>query len=147
MFGIGTFVEKLFSKQKKLNCLEQHILGSIRDHLAGNELEVFDKQIETINRLQRLPGGVEVNLYRIRKRRPVFDPRISFNVSSDERKLADVVVELVNENERLAASVWCVKGLITSIEYDRSPDWFIEAASIESGPKLIFRCELWPNGR
>lgn len=68
----------LFGASNRLSDLEKRILDCVRAHLDERVLPLWDKQIQAINKVQRLPEGVEVNFYRMKGGRPTFDAELVF---------------------------------------------------------------------
>jgi hypothetical protein len=103
---------------------------------------LWDKQVGAINKVQRLPDGVEVNFYRMKGGRPTFVPEIAFPNMTEELQLAKVEVKLSTPAQKLVARVWCVKGFLFSIEYEGSASYFDEAAGLDNEMQLKIDCEL-----
>ena len=97
--------------------------------------------MQAINKVQRLPEGVEVNFYRMKNGRPSFGEELAFPNKTTELLLAKVRLELPNMG-KLTAKVWCVKGFVFSIEYEGSVSYFEEAAGMDPRPEFKLSCEL-----
>ena len=138
---LKSLVTKLFGADSRLSDLEKIVLDSVRNLLDGRILALWDSQINAINKVQRLPEGVEVNFYRINDGRPSFDDRLAFPNKVTELLLAKVTIKLTGLG-RLTATVWCVKGFLFSIEYDGSVSYFEEAAGMRPRPPFDVTCEL-----
>jgi hypothetical protein len=139
-----TLLGKLRGRGSRLTDLEKMILSCVREHLDTPLAALWDKQVAAINKTQRLPGGVEVDFYRMKDRRPSFNEQLSFPNKTTELLLAKVVVELQGMGT-LRAKVWCVRGFLFSIEYDGSVSYFEEAAGMDPLPALKLSCELTAN--
>ena len=137
-----SFFIKLFGTGARLSELENLVLDSVRSQLDANLASLWNRQVQAINKIQRLPEGVEVNFYRMKQGRPSFDDELAFPNKTEELLLARVRVRLPNVQERLTASVWCVKGFLFSINYDGSVRYFEEAAGMDPQPELQFSCEM-----
>jgi hypothetical protein len=141
MSAVTSLMARLFGATSRLSALEKMVLNCVRAKLNASEAELWDRQVNAINKVQRLPGGVEVNFYRMKKGRPSFDPDIALPNKSTELLVANVRIELEGQGQ-LNAKVWCVKGFVFMIEYEGSVRYFEEAAGMDPCPKFTLRCEL-----
>ena len=116
----------LLGRTNKFTALEWEIANSVRSKLIGqDQLEKWDKQINLINKIQRLPSGLEINFYPMSKGKPAFDPEIAFQDKSDEFHLATVdIVSQSAEKFKLRARVWCVRGFFFMYSFSASKDVF-----------------------
>jgi hypothetical protein len=137
-----TFLAALFGSGSKLSDLEKIVLNCVRDHLGGTTAARWDEQVNAINKVQRLPDGVEVNFYRMKKGHPSFEAQLAFANRTEELLVAKAQIGLPNVTERLRANVWCVKGFLFSIEYEGSVKYFDEAAAMDPAPRFKISCEL-----
>jgi hypothetical protein len=142
MSPLKSFLSKLFGSETRLSELESIVLNAVRAQVGGDLNRLWDRQVQAINKIQRLPDGIEVNFYRMRDRRPTFDLDLAFPNKTEELLLARVQVGLPNTSGKLTASVWCVKGFLFSIEYDGSVKYFEEAAGMDPKPGFTVNCEL-----
>lgn len=142
MFAMKSFIGKLFGADARLSALEKMELDCVRDRLDARIADLWDGQMQAINKVQRLPEGVEVNFYRMRNGRPSFDESLAFPNKAEELLIANVSIELAGFG-KLMAKVWCVKGFVFSIEYQQgSVSYFEEAAGMDPRPDLKLDCEL-----
>lgn len=137
-----SFFCKLFGTATQMTELEKLILNNIRDRLTSDTARLWEKQVQAINKVQRLPEGIEADFYRMKKGRPSFDNNLAFANKTDELLVAKVRIELPNGREPLTASVWCVKGFLFSIEYDGSVSYFEEAIGTQLRSEVRIMCEL-----
>ena len=136
-----SFIGKLFGAGARLSALEKMILDCVGNHLDARLRESWNRQIQAINKVQRLPEGIEVNFYRMNSGRPSFDEDLEFPNKTTELLVAKVQIELSGMG-KLNAKVWCVKGFVFSIEYGGSVSYFEEAAGMEPQPEFRLTCEL-----
>lgn len=129
-----SLIGKLFGQGSRLSALESLILQAVRDQLSGTEADLWGKQVGEINKVQRLPDGIEANFYRMKGGKLRFDDSLAFANQAEELLVATVQVSVPNAQEILTASVWCVRGFVFSIEYKGSVKYFEEAAGMD--PKL-----------
>jgi hypothetical protein len=134
-------IDKVFGARSRLTELEKLILDSVRERLAEPIVTLWDKQIDAINKVQRLPGGVEVDFYRIKNGRPSFDAKLSFQNKTTELLIAKVQIELTNMG-KMTAQVWCIKGFLFSIEYEGNIGYFDKAVRLSPKPAFRLNCEL-----
>lgn len=126
MSALRSMLGKLFFSNSRLSAIEKEILNSARDLLNPELLEFWDRQVTSINKVQRLPKGVETNFYRMRNGRPYFDEAIAFPNRAEELLFAKVDIDLLSQY-KVIAKIWCVKGFIFSIEYVGSITYIEEA--------------------
>jgi hypothetical protein len=136
------FLAKLFGLDSKFSALEILILDTVRNHLDSSLVTLWDRQLHAINKIQRLPGGIEVDFYRIKNRKPTFNEQLAFPNKSEELLIAKILININNSSAALAANIWCVKGFLFSIEYAGNPDYFEEAAAMEPLPEFAITCEM-----
>jgi hypothetical protein len=137
-----TFFAALFGAGSKPSDLERTVLDCVRDSLDAATAARWDEQVRAINKVQRLPDGVEVNFYRMKNGRASFDERLAFANKTEELLVAKVQIALANVREKLTASLWCIKGFLFSIEYDGSIKYFEEAAAMDPPPEIQISCDL-----
>ena len=141
MSVMKSFIARLFGAGVRLSALEKMILDCVEHHLDARLRESWNSQVQEINKVQRLPEGVEVNFYRMKRGRPSFDEDLAFPNKTTELLAAKVQVELSGMG-KLNAKVWCVKGFVFSIEYGGSVSYFEEAAGMDPQPEFRITCEL-----
>lgn len=117
------------------------ILECVAAHLDAHLRAAWNRQIQAINKVQRLPEGVEANFYRIKNGRSDLDQDLAFANRTTELLVAKVQVEISNR-EKLQAKVWCVSGFVFSIEYGGNASYFAAAAGMYPQPEFTLTCEL-----
>lgn len=142
MPSLKSFLSALFGASKHLSDLEKLILTSVGSKINERLRPIWDGQIQAINKVQRLPEGVEVNFYRMKGGRPTFEAELAFPNKTEELQLARVEIKLTNARQKLVAQVWCVKGFLFSIEYQGGVNYFEEAAGLDTPSELQIACEL-----
>ena len=125
-----------------MSALERLLLDAVRAQIDPRLVGAWDRQVHAINKVQRLPEGVEVNFYRMAKGHPTFDDGLTFPNKAEELLLASVRVSWGKASSELVARVWCVKGFIFSIEYTGGVAYFEEAAGMDPPPDFTILCEL-----
>lgn len=130
-----------FGTNKKLSILEKMILDEVRQNLKSDLLKNWDMQVGTINKIQRLSNGVEVDFYRVKNDEINFKS-FAFPNKQDELLLANVTIQLTGLSD-LTASVWCVKGNLFCIEYGSGfVDYYEEATGMDPTPEIKLSCDL-----
>ena len=130
----------LFNKKATLSPLEKEILDCVRNRLDTRAVTKWDAQVRSINKVQRLPDGVEVDFYRMKEGQVTSDPELAFPNRTEELRLATASIRL--NSHQVTASIWCVKGFLFSIEFEGSIKYFEEAVAMEPAPKLHIDCHL-----
>lgn len=142
MSSLKSLLGALFGASNRLSDLEKQILTSVGSKIDARLRPLWDGQIQAINKVQRLPEGVEVNFYRMKGGRPTFDAELAFPNKTEELQLALVEIKHANVRQKLVARVWCVKGFLFSIEYEGSVNYFEEAAGLDTSSELNIASEL-----
>ncbi|WP_157462083.1 hypothetical protein [Chitinimonas koreensis] len=135
---------KLLGRSRGLSGLELRVLDAVRALLPAPQACQWDEQVRTINKVQRLPDGVEVDFYRMKQGRPSFDEALAFPNREGELLLAivSIVLDQAPWPSELAARVWCTRGFLFSIEYDGSSKYVDEALDMDPPPPLRIDCRL-----
>lgn len=102
----------------------------------------WDQQVTAINKVQRLPDGVESDFYRMQGGKPSFNPMIAFPNQATELLVAMLKLTLVGTPHRLSVQIWAVDGYIFSIEYTGGSKYFEEAMSMDPPARMDIQCEL-----
>lgn len=131
-----SLLTKLFNSGARLSELERRILGCVGNRLNADAAALWQRQIDAINKVQRLPGGAEVNFYRMERGRPTFDSALAFANSAEELLAAKVSIKVGGTPAVLKAQVWCVRGFIFSIEYEGDAAYFEEAMAMDPAPDV-----------
>lgn len=135
-------ISKLLGTGSQLSAVEKAVLDCVRGQLDAGVMKLWDGQVQAINKVQRLPEGVEVNFYRMKNGRPSFPEELSFPNKAKELLLAKVRIEVPDLKGKLNAKVWCVEGFLFSIEYVGSVSYFEEAAGMDPRPEFQVSCAL-----
>ncbi len=114
-YGLGTF-----------NDLELLILNAVRDKLSSDAIILWDKQTAEINKVSRLPHGVESIFYVINLRtgKPDFDNNIRFPNKQSSLLLA--CVKLKFRSDKIDIEVWCEGGHLLLLNFKGSANYWIE---------------------
>lgn len=103
---------------------EEHMLDLLVKSCAPEAATKIERQIQAINKFQRIERGKEVNFYCMKWGKAAFDDGLRFHGHSGESLLA--TAQFINDSRlRLTAKIWLVSGRIFSITYTLSPaDYF-----------------------
>lgn len=127
----------------KLNDLEQLILTTVRDNLKSEAVPLLDLQISSINKVSRLPDGVESIFYHINLKtgKPDFKESIKFpNKKSD---LLISIVTLKFRYDKIEVEVLCEGGRILLLNFKGSANYWIEyMAELSSEDFFVVHCEI-----
>lgn len=134
------FIADLLFRRRRLSELESLILNAVRARLEPDMQPLWDKQVASINRVERLPEGVEVDFFRIRGGDVFRDSEIAFPNRTEELHLAAVAVSTMDNI--LKADVWVVGGFLFCIEYSGGAGYFEEALGMNPLPEFGVQCAL-----
>jgi hypothetical protein len=98
-------------RSRHLQPVDQAVLASVRQRLEGDLRERWDRQVDAISLVQRMPDGCEIEFCQLDGRQQ--DKRFANDAA--ELLVADVSFEL--DRRKLRCDVWCVRGELFSIEY------------------------------
>lgn len=105
------------------NDYELAILNAISDQLSEELQERLHRRINSVNLVQRLDGGREVNAYAMekrhpmKKRRPILDDATRLNSSAEESILATFQIT-GSVGTANSGKAWLVNGFFFSLEFD-----------------------------
>jgi hypothetical protein len=138
MFNLLDF---LLDGEGKFYPFERRILEEVICRLGTQNGLLLQRQIDIINKIQRLRGGKEVNLYQMRYGKAVFDDNLRFPNAPDEVLLACVNLRLPNDPMKLKVKVWMVQGRLFSLEYNKPPNQFFAGISLKDAQPEIVKVE------
>ncbi|WP_282298454.1 hypothetical protein [Stenotrophomonas sp. PS02289] len=134
------FIADLLFPRRRLSELELLILNAVRARLEPDVQPLWDKQVASINRVERLQEGVEADFFRMRGGKVFHDPEIAFPNRTKELHLAAVAVSTMSYV--LKAEVWSVGGHLFCIEYSGGAGYFEEALGMNPLPDFDVQCAL-----
>jgi hypothetical protein len=135
-------LRRILGAKTSFSPLEKLILDSVNKELPPKLRDVWREQIETVNKIQRLPGGVESDFYRMKSGRPDNTGVTPLPNMAEEWAIAKVVLTEVGTEKRIGATVWSVKGFLFSVEYDSDSRYFAESLGSEYMDKLTISCTI-----
>lgn len=117
---------------------EERILAEVMARLHEEARARLQRQIDVINKVQRLSGGRDVNLYQMRGGSAAFDDSLRFPNAPAELLLASVNLALPNHNEVLKVELWMAEGRLFSLEFNRAPKQFFSGVDLrEAQPEIV----------
>lgn len=122
---------------------ESRILEKVKSRLNAESGKRLQRQIEVVNKIQRLSGGKEVNLYQMRHGKPVFDDSLRFPDAADEALLASVNLIDSNKRAKLKAEIWLAKGRLFSLVFNKPPKQFFAGTSLKAIQPEIADVKIW----
>jgi hypothetical protein len=135
-------LRKIFSRGVNFSEAEKIILGSVRSLLQEQYAVLWDRQVNTINKIQRLPCGVEVDFYRMNRGQPLLDESIAFPIKEEEALLARSGLKVNGVDRVLTAEIWCVRGILFSIEYSPEVECFEEALTKNPAAEFSIQTDI-----
>lgn len=109
---------------------EKAILDSVAVQLNEEAREIFNRQINLYNRVDRLTNNREINMYFIKWFKSRNNEIIQFPLIIPEIKLAKSKVMFKNDKGEILAKipceVWLVSGHVFSMHFKSSPTQFIK---------------------
>lgn len=123
--------------------LESRILDEVKSRLSAESGAQLQRQIEVINKIQRLSDGKETNLYQMRHGKPAFDDSLRFPYGADEALLASIDLTGPDKRAKLKAEVWLAKGRLFSLVFKKSPKQFFAGMDLKSVQPEIANVKIW----
>lgn len=110
--------------------LEAALLEAVGRHLDSDRADRLRRRVESINLVQRLDGGREVNAYSVKNGKPFFDEAIRLIAEDGERKLA--TFSFVGGNQTsYEGSIWLVDGQFFSLEFSNPTEHVLDDRPID----------------
>ncbi len=80
----------LLGNRNRLYPFEARVIEAIKSQLGSDAATRLQAQIDSVNKVQRLTDGKEVNLYRVAHGKPAFDDSLRFPQGEEEALLGTV---------------------------------------------------------
>jgi len=140
------FLSFVLGKGSGLYPFEICAIEEVVAHLEGEAGLRLKKQVEAINKVQRISGGKEVNLYAMSHGKPAFDECLRFSSSGDEALLATVsLASLTGEQDKLRMELWLANGRLFSLVFNKRPRDFFLAEHLRRVQSRIIDVKIWFN--
>lgn len=140
MYSLSSF---LLGGRADFYPLEKRILEEVQSRLHAEGRTRLQRQIEVVNKIQRLSDGKEVNLYQMRHGKQAFDDSLRFPNAADEELLATVTVTGPDQRAKLKAEVWLAKGRLFSLVFNKPPKQFYAGTSLKAVKPEIADVKIW----
>lgn len=115
------FLRSIVAFLRKGDCgfspLEAELLNEVGRHLDTDRADRLRRRVESINLVQRLDGGRQVNAYALKNGKPAFDEATRLIAEDDERKLATFSF-LGAKQVGYEGTIWLVNGQLFSLEFN-----------------------------
>ena len=101
------------------NALERAILEEVQRAIPERVRRAFAQRLISINMVQPILGGQEINLYERRNGKVLFGDKERVVSTDAPILIATVELHSVEEPSCLTASLFCVNGVLTSLEFNQ----------------------------
>lgn len=105
--------------------LEMELLRDAERQLDTERADKLRRRVESINLVQRIDGGREVNAYSMKHGRPTFDQNLRLIEDDREKKLATFSFR-ASDHRRYEGAIWLVNGQLFSIEFNNITEHILE---------------------
>lgn len=122
---------------------EKKLLETVRTHLSIDAQVIFQAQIDSINRIQRLTNGKEVNLYAMKFGRVRFDDRLRFANIQSEALLATAVLTNLKTEKNMKVEMRLVTGHLFSLRFAKPPHELFDTHDLEKVQAKISDVKIW----
>lgn len=133
----------LFGSPNRLYPFETCVVQAIESHLDSDASARLKAQIASINKVQRLTDGKEVNLYRIAHGKPTFDDRLRFPQGNGESLLGTVHLSHPGNPGTLKVEAWLVNGRLFSLVFDKPPKRFFAGQALRAVRPGLAAVTVW----
>ncbi|QDQ28328.1 hypothetical protein FNU76_19325 [Chitinimonas arctica] len=122
---------------------ETRIIEEVKARLNERAASLLQRQMEAINKVQRLADGKEVNLYQMRFGKPAFDESLRFPNTGEEALLASVNLIAPGKQAKLKAEVWLANGRLFSLAFNKAPKQFFAGSDLKTVQPEIADVKIW----
>ncbi|HWQ91721.1 MAG TPA: hypothetical protein VN673_08620 [Clostridia bacterium] len=109
-----------FFGRPRLTAVESRVISAVSGKLPPAAKQLFDAQMDRVNRIQRFSSGKEANFYTLKRGKPSLEERFLFPLRT-ETLLATVHLNLDQDKKPLRADVWLVNGHVFSVDFNKIP--------------------------
>jgi hypothetical protein len=141
---VRALLATLLGRGSRLYPFEAAAVEQVIARLSEESGTRLRKQVQSINKIQRLSAGKEVNLYKIRHGKPAFDNALRFTSTEEESLLATVnLVDPGGGKARLKVELWMVGGWLFSLLFNKPPKEFFVGSHIHTVQPTIADVKIW----
>jgi hypothetical protein len=138
--SVSRWVDKFLNRG--LFPFEKNTLDRLMKSCTLESASQIGRQIQAINKIQRIAAGKEVNLYCMRWGKPFFDDELRFHGHSGESLLA--TAQFINDSKReLTVKIWLVSGRLFSITYSLPPTEYFKRSDLREVDASPAKFTLW----
>lgn len=134
-----SIIDLLLGRESRLYPFEVSAIEAVINRLDRRSGARLRQQIEAINKVQRLTGGKEVNLYRMSHGKAIFDDGLRFSGVEEEKLLASVsLVPSVGNKTPLKIELWLANGRLFSLLFNKKPKEFFSGDQLRAvQPRIV----------
>ncbi len=138
-------MNKLFSlfRPARLHPFERRALDALKAKMSSAAAAKLATQLDSIDRIERLTEGKEVNLYSKRWTTPARGDGDRFPDRESEAPLAAVWMTRVGSSARLKVEVWLADGHLFSLGFAMPPAAFFESKDLDAVDVEIVDVTIW----
>ena len=129
--------------RNSLYSFEACVIEAIRSRLDPEAATRLQAQIDSINKVQRLTDGKEVDLYRVAHGKPSFDDSLRFPQGEEEALLGTVHLTHPGNPVTLKAEAWLVSGRLFSLVFDKPPKQFFAGYALDAVRPGVKDVTVW----
>ncbi len=133
----------LLGNRNQLYPFEACVIEAIKSRLDPEAATRLQAQIDSINKVQRLTDGKEVNLYRVAHGKPAFDDCLRFPQEEAEALLGTVHLTNPGSPVTLKAEAWLVNGRLFSLVFDKPPKRFLAGHALDAVRPAVADVTVW----
>lgn len=133
----------LFGNRNQLYPFEVRVIEAIKSRLDSGGATRLQRQIDSVNKVQRLTDGKEVNLYRVAHGKPTFDDSLRFPDRGEEALLATVHLAHPDSSATLKAEAWLANGRLFSLVFDKPPKRFFPGRALDAVRPEVADVTVW----
>jgi hypothetical protein len=133
----------LSGNKNRLYPFEARVIEAVKSRLGSDAATRLQAQIDSVNKVQRLTDGKEVNLYRIAHGKPAFDDSLRFPQGEEEALLGTAHLAHSGSPGTLKAEAWLANGRLFSLVFDKPPKRFFAGYALDEVRPEIADVTVW----
>jgi hypothetical protein len=133
----------LLGNKNRLYPFEARVIEAIKSRLGSDAATRLQAQIDSVNKVQRLTDGKEVNLYRVAHGKPAFDDSLRFPQGEEEALLGTVHLAHSGSPGALKAEAWLANGRLFSLVFDKPPKRFFAGHGLDEVRPEVADATVW----
>jgi hypothetical protein len=133
----------LLGNRNQFYPFEACVIEAMKSRLDPEAASRLQAQIDSINKVQRLTDGKEVNLYRIAHGKPAFNDGLRFPQGEEEALLGTVHLTHPGSPATLKAEAWLANGRLFSLVFDKPPKRFFAGHALDAARPEVADVTVW----